>query len=171
MRYRHYSPTDDLVGMQLIDFTPDQEMGMKPRGIWISDDTDYGWARWCREAEWGYDRLLYKYSIGLSKNARILYIRTVEELDAFTKKYRADDVANHCIAHIGEIPDTISIDWPAIAKQYQGIIITPYQWSRRLHMGCSWYYPWDCASGCIWDPEAIDYIARLKHTAPKEVAA
>jgi hypothetical protein len=55
-------------------------------------------------------------------------------------------------AHAG-----IPIDWQRVAEQHQGIIITPYQWECRYSI--DWYYIWDCASGCIWDPDAIESIA------------
>ncbi|QBI98814.1 hypothetical protein SEA_BOBBY_184 [Mycobacterium phage Bobby] len=52
------------------------------------------------------------------------------------------------------IPDWI--DWGKVAADYGGIIIAPYQWSRR--MDPHWYYTWDCASGCIWNLEAIESL-------------
>ena len=53
------------------------------------------------------------------------------------------------------------INWRAVAGDYAGLIITPYQWSRRLEP-YSWYYGWDCASGCIWDPSAITDIKLIE---------
>jgi hypothetical protein len=51
------------------------------------------------------------------------------------------------------------IAWDRLRERYQGLIVTPYIWERRLTMGngpdAMWYYFWDCASGCIWDPAAI----------------
>lgn len=46
------------------------------------------------------------------------------------------------------------INWPMVADRYQGIVIAPYLWSRRMDGGL-WYYGWDCASGCIWDAAAV----------------
>ena len=47
------------------------------------------------------------------------------------------------------------IDWPAVATDYPGLIIAPYQWSCRMSEFTRWYYGWDCASGCIWNADAI----------------
>lgn len=48
------------------------------------------------------------------------------------------------------------IDWQAVASDHDGIIISPYNWPARHEM--IWYYPWDCASGCIWNADAITSI-------------
>ena len=48
------------------------------------------------------------------------------------------------------------INWQPLTEQYAGIIISPYQWKRRLDGRASdWYYGWDCASACIWDLSAV----------------
>jgi len=53
-----------------------------------------------------------------------------------------------------------NINWPAVAEKYDGIIIAPYIWQRRLSDNPDhfWYYGWDCASGCIWNTEVIEEI-------------
>lgn len=38
----------------------------------------------------------------------------------------------------------------------------PYQWRRRNERGFSWYYGWDCASGCIWRASAIREIRLIE---------
>lgn len=52
-----------------------------------------------------------------------------------------------------------AIDWQKVSRQYDGIIIAPYQWEHRL--SSDWYYPWDCASGCIWNGKAIQTIVPI----------
>lgn len=32
----------------------------------------------------------------------------------------------------------------------------------RLDNRCTWYYGWDCASGCIWDKDAIEHYYLIK---------
>ena len=45
--------------------------------------------------------------------------------------------------------------WPGVAAEgWAGIEIAPYIWARRLDGPARWYYGWDAASGCIWDPTA-----------------
>lgn len=49
------------------------------------------------------------------------------------------------------------IDWKAVAKEYDGIEIDPYQYERRFSEGFLWYYGWDCASGCVWRPRGLTF--------------
>lgn len=93
----------------------------KPRGFWITDDSEQCWRSWCLSEEFDLDTLTHVHEVELDES-RILFLRSTGELDDFT-------------------------------REYAGIIITPYQWARRLEL--SWYYNWDCASGCIWDVSAI----------------
>jgi hypothetical protein len=95
------------------------------------------------------ENLTYSYEVILNDNSNILYIETVEQLYTFTKKYPmktkgydADD-------------DTHQLNWFQVKKEYQGIIISPYQWDCRMAMESCWYYGWDCSSGCIWDLKCI----------------
>ena len=71
---------------------------------------------------------------------------------------------------MNSVYDVYDIDWNRVAKKYQGIIITPYIWERRLTTTCTWYYGWDVASGCIWDNKAIKEITdarKSKGNMPK----
>jgi hypothetical protein len=143
-----------------------QRSHMKPRGLWISDEADHGWRAWCEAEDYGHrDGCFdYEYAITLDPKAKVLIIDNSLDLYKFTQEYRAkDDIANKCIAHIGPEPDTIHIDWDAVAAKYDGIIITPYLWGSRLDHRMSWYYGWDCASGCIWKASAIKLIKEIKH--------
>ena len=75
--------------------------------------------------------------------SRCLWLRTVDDIDEFEADY-------------------LEPNWAPTAAQYAGVIIAPYQWERRLDGDASdWYYGWDCASGCIWNADAIASIAVL----------
>ena len=55
------------------------------------------------------------------------------------------------------------IDWAAVARCYQGIIIPTYHFEFRFDTHVSdWYYGWDCASGCIWDAGAIASVSLVR---------
>lgn len=123
----------------------------KPRGLWVS--VDDAWQEWCSENDFGIGE--YKHEIVLKPDAKILRIETSEALHAFTKQYgKSNDMdgALRLARHL--------IDWREVASRYHGIIIAPYQWSCRLSMETFWYYSWDCASGCIWNADAILEIVR-----------
>jgi hypothetical protein len=115
----------------------------KPRGLWVSVEGPDDWKAWCHSEEHHIDRLLIETEVVLASEARILRLSSAFGLDAFTKQYE------HCAG---------MIDWAAVAREHQVIIIAPYCWERRLELIC--YYGWDCASGVIWDAAAIAGINR-----------
>jgi hypothetical protein len=128
----------------------------KPVGLWISDEDDYGWEQWCTDQ--GYSpgsNFLgeFVYDVELEPNANILWIKHMHELLSFTNKYRHEQ--NQIFSNKDY---TMWLDWKTIAKEYDGIVITPYQYQARMGIGTTWYYPWDCASGCIWNKRAIKSI-------------
>lgn len=127
---------------------------MKPRGLWVSvEGNGDGWSDWCRDEQFGGEGLAFEHEVVLAEDAHLLWLSTAEHLDAFTVEYGTPMYpAEPTIRHRG-------IDWPGVAKVYQGIVIAPYLWERRLDPDTFWYYGWDCASGCIWDLTAI---ARLE---------
>lgn len=106
----------------------------KPVGFWLSVDDD--WRRYCEseELEWA-AREAVEFEVDTDA---CLWLRTVEDIDRFDREY------------VGR-QDPYRIDWVPLTQQFAGIIIAPYQWQRRLARNASWYYPWDCASACIWD--------------------
>ena len=49
------------------------------------------------------------------------------------------------------------VDWREVAARWDGISITPYQWSCRHELDrAMWYNGWDCASACVWNLNAIE---------------
>jgi hypothetical protein len=113
----------------------------KPIGLWFTPDTDDNWLSWCKAKEFGLEKLAYRHEIKFDLQ-KILFLKSSFEIDHFTFNYVRKET--------GFLSRQI-VDWPKLATQYSGIIISPYQWSRRLSGHCFWYYNWDCASGCMWD--------------------
>jgi hypothetical protein len=108
-------------------------------------DGEYGWPEWCKEAEFRNVCDQYKYEIVLKEQRNVLFLSDSEQVINFTKKYLYDPFNTPCL-------DTLYskwIDWEKVSQKYQGIIISPYQSACRELSG------WDCASGCIWDEEAV----------------
>lgn len=71
--------------------------------------------------------------------------------DLFVKKHSDEKIS---FEEYKELSSIYNIpDWENIAKEYDGIIIAPYQQSWRLIF--SWYHGLDCASGCIWNLDSI----------------
>lgn len=146
MKLRHYSamPTLTMRDIQQID-----KPHFKPRGLWLSDDDcEDNWPNWCRENEYGLDKLIYAFDVTLKPEARILLASSPQDIALITRRYGARK----------DFVDGLHIRWNDIAMEYDGIIITPYQWEMRFDTVSSWYYAWDCASGCIWNAVAIAEI-------------
>ncbi len=120
----------------------------KPQGLWISIDD--AWEEWCKEEEFALERLKYRYQVNISSQANIIKIESAQQLSEFTDKYIL-------------LNDDFFIDWEKVAKDYQGLVIDPYQWKCRCEPKTFWYDGWDCASGCIWDLNAIESI-KLEET-------
>ncbi len=139
----HYSPVS-LLNIKAV--VQRDEPTMKPNGFWFSVRDE--WREWCEGEEWELERLKLKYLVELSPQANILHLTKSEQLDAFSAKYISQP-------NWLNFSSTMYVDWKRVAENWQGIIIDPYFWSHRLDMSCSWYYGWDCASGCVWDAGVI----------------
>ena len=139
----------------------DQSVNHKPYGFWVTVDGEDGWEDWCNKENFeSPERRKSKNRITLAKDARILFIQNCEEFDKFDDEYGTFTHAHRWI------------DWRKVSQIYQGIVIVPYLWNRRLPLGLTfgWYYSWDCASGCIWDISAISEIQLIGKTANNERA-
>jgi hypothetical protein len=144
----HYG-TSPLARVRSVEQVDQLERAMKPSGLWVSVEGkgSHGWKQWCLAEGFHPEHLACKTRVILKPNARICHLETVEQIDGFTKRF---------LHQWDRMPDsTLWLNWAEVAKHWQGIIIAPYQWERRMDMSCSWYYGWDCASGCIWDADAI----------------
>ena len=113
----------------------------KPEGLWVSDESAFGWRDWCHIQE--YPCGTVGTPIELLPGHNVLILRTVDEVLAFSKEFKS----------------TVGIvDWVRAAQHYDGIVITPYQPNLRLTEETYWYYGWDCASGCIWRPQFVSIV-------------
>jgi len=135
-----------------------REFAMKPVGLWVScDDHEMNWHDWCTSENFRIEQLVRSIKVKLREDANVMLITTPEQLVAFTAKYGYVPDFYHNINIPPPAPYMQTyIDWKHVAEDYQGIIIAPYQWACRMDI--FWYYTWDCASGCIWDPAAIEHV-------------
>jgi len=168
MKLVHFS--DQIVTAVHNDFR--QTGHNKPHGFWVSvegeidGEESYGWRQWCEDEGFGLNRLTHAHEVTLTPDAHILRIRTGVDLNTFDDQWREQPDWSDPIQRKYHPRLSSTIDWSRVAKRWQGIIIAPYLWSHRLE-GPFWYYGWDCASGCIWDPSAIASI-KLELPAPAD---
>lgn len=118
----------------------------KPKGFWVSVDGEYDWEHWCGSENFGIGE--HRHRVHLASNHKVLHLTTSWDVLDFRHEYQG-------LKRWGTNNQwtDIYIRWEDVARDYQGIIIAPYQWSLRMEE--NWYYGWDCASGCIWDATAI----------------
>lgn len=133
----------------------EQLPGVKPSGLWVSDESvgAFGWRQFCASADFGIERLRCAAWIRVNPGAQILILSSDADIDRFHREYASQPW---------------EVDWPAVAAKFAGIVITPYCWGRRLSFNTTWYYGWDCASGCIWGGGAA--IAVYRRTAQGPLA-
>jgi len=137
----------------------------KPNGLWISvegfeDPDEINWKEWCYGENFQTENLKYSYEVILKKDENILYLKSSDEIFEFTKKFPLPLFSQRPVLD-WNCGDTYQLDWHKVKTLYQGIIIAPYQWYCRLSVDCSWYYGWDCSSGCIWDLDCIEEFRRI----------
>ena len=131
---------------------------MKPSGLWVSvetgDPNSHNWRDWCLAEEYGLEKLAYASEIYLHSGANLLHLDTVEAMHEFNAEYMCYTIPEAIIIN--------EVDWRPVTERYQGIIIAPYHYELRLNNDFFWYYTWDCASGCIWDLDAIEKFEEIK---------
>lgn len=146
MNLEHFS-TKPLTIEMLEDKTQDNEGRLfKPVGLWISVAGEYDWESWCRDEKYCDIDKAIRHKVDLDMT-HILLLKSARDIVDFTWQYRSTTIA----------PNNY-INWELVAAHHHGIIITPYIHECRLAMGTEWYYPWDCAGGCIWNIKAIKNI-------------
>lgn len=135
-----------------------QHREYKPNGLWF--DVDEDWQRWCDGENFDVEGRAVQHEVRILEPSRVLVLDSVPRLDRFTEKFGVPPWYRKKPSRDDYDPRHCAIDWPAVAAEYGGIIIAPYQWERRLDL--MWYYGWDCASGCVWDTSiiAVEAVAR-----------
>jgi hypothetical protein len=127
----------------------------KPEGLWVTPEKggNPNWKECCEENGFSSenDYLKYMHEVVINKH-KVLHLTCMKNLLQFDKEYAAsiDGLSDHFTKRYS------TINWRKVAKDYSGILIYPYIWEARLAI--SWYYLWDCASGCIWKADAIEEI-------------
>ncbi len=121
-----------------------QQTAYKPLGLWYSrEDEDDNWSQWCRAESFADIDSMVRTELQLDLS-RMLLLKTVDDVLEFSRTFG-----------VNRYPTIRDIDWPRVSGLWGGIEISPYQHPLRFKCDVSWYYTWDVASGCIWDPRAI----------------
>ena len=128
-----------------------QDRGMKPEGFWYG--VGDGWLRFLQQGGAPIRKLYARHVHALRLDlTRVARLTTVAEVRAFHEKYRDQ--------HAHDAYSKIVLDWRKVERDFAGIEIAPYQYALRFDHKVFWYYPWDVASGCLWD---VDVIKRVEY--------
>ena len=128
--------------------TPD--FPKKPVGLWYSCGDS--WREFTSSEGFAQGRYRYSYEIIVNTSAMYM-IRSTAEIEKFNETYSKKGKYERVI------------DWKAVQDDgYAGIEICPYRPEKRMASGYFWYYPWDVASGCIWDKAAIIDIKEINNS-------
>ena len=150
MRLLHYTTAPFRFNPRL-RYRGDLARGYKPVGLWVSVEGDDDWKQYCESESYQFCSRNHVSEIRLRPENNVLIVDTLSALDAFDRRWNVDRDSYR------------GIPWETIMDAYDGIIIAPYQWERRLEF--LWYYTWDCASGCIWNLDAIEQVHELEMSA------
>ncbi len=125
-----------------------------PRGFWFAAFP--GNATHQPEIPEGTSPDVYSTQIILHYNARVAILQSARDIDVFTQDYGSIRVGG------ARRPIVDRIMWAKVAERYDGIVISPFCRERHDWPEAAWYYPWESAAGCIWNPRAIAVIVHLK---------
>lgn len=155
MRLSHYTREEDFIFDKTREYEQNHRWA-KPAGFWLSVDGD--WERWCKNE--GLDDWLSgnDHEFKLVDESRVLFLTSEDEILDFHKSYVLHNQPDFVLENGRRFKSDYSIDWEPLAREHAGIIIAPYIWSLRLDWRVNWYYPWDCASGCIWDLSVLEMV-------------
>ena len=153
MQLKHYPSNPRFTDIvREWDYSTHTPRGDKPKGFWVSILGENDWKSWCESEEFRTGSLENEFDVFLSESANILYLTSADDLFEFSVNYKDHSAPGHRYND--------DIDWDRLYMEYDGIIISPYQWVCRLDSKTSWYYGWDCASGCIWNLSVIESVTR-----------
>lgn len=156
-RWIHHARSPQLWPAPL--FNVKQHTDEKPCGLWVSDDNRRdSWRRFVKRRFLGLVLLdpasiACDHEVVFHGDANLLELDSFMELKIFTEVYGFGRGS--------------SIRWAKVAKDYDGILITPFVYDASVAGSTEWYAQWDCASGCIWNPRAIKSFTLVAGKPPQ----
>lgn len=159
MEFRHYSRHGDPFILDRSHVYDEEHTGSgKPMGLWLSVLGENDWYEWSTLEGYGTESLEHAYRVVLRPEARIYVVTALDGLLALDR----------LLPPRFDYGESLFRDWSGIREHWDGVVIAPYQWRVRLNFNLMWYYGWDCASGCIWNLDAIESVEPVDD-GPREV--
>ena len=134
----------------------------KPWGLWLSNESTYGWREWCNLNDFREYNLSegHTFDVDMSK---ILVIDTGSPsvkgtIEAILRKDKRMGACWDIDQY--ELPRT---NWALVAERWSGVYVDEgahelfYNFPLELRTP-SWLNYWDCASACVWNLDCIKQI-------------
>lgn len=164
LQLTHYAADVMVFDRSRIYRQPELFVYGKPEGLWVSVDGADDWPAWCREESFAVHRLQVAHRVVLEPGANVLHLDDLPGLHAFTARFAEQDDFTRRFPRRAKDPAKWPINWARVADVFDGVIVAPYQ--RRARPRYDWYYGWDCASGCIWNLDAVAGVAAPGKSSP-----
>lgn len=129
---------------------PPQKIDMKPIGLWYG--IGKSWIDFV-QSEMPDRETDHVFKIDIDTN-NVLIIDNDKSFLDFSNQYKDPQKEGRY--------GNYKINWPEVAKKYKGIEFSIYFYKYRMDNEHQWYYPWDVASGCIWDLSAVKNVIKLQ---------
>lgn len=119
----------------------------KPNGLWLSDESEgqFGWKEYCESigGESTLAAIRYRMEVRVTNMSRVIHLMSYADVVSFDREY-ADEKHN--------------VDWHRVAKEHDGILITPYERGTMWDDDLRWYEYWSVASGCFWNLNILERV-------------
>lgn len=119
----------------------------KPSGLWLSNDTHFGWKEWCDREEYGMADTESCTAFDVDES-RILM------LDTSSPEF--GNIVSTMVRPHPPHPNYGSplTDWRSVAGGWCGVYMDEGAHAAYFDLDMRlphWVYGWDCASACVWD--------------------
>lgn len=148
MKYIHYGHSS--FSKKLFNPIENYRMWIKPKGgLWGSrPDSEFGWKQWCIDNNFRLEKLKEYFYFILSNNARILTIKSSDDLKILPKKSGTEDFNS-----------SVFLDYEKLSENYDAIevfINGDLDFQSEL---CGW----DCNSILVLNPDVIREIPKFEY--------
>lgn len=139
----------------------------KPSGLWVIDrEFSLGWLEYAHRHSLKSREWRFGYQIQLAEVANIKWVQSRDDMRELSARYPYQHGE-------GELPYSpplafrYLISWASLAKDYDGIIVSPYMpWentgaAEAMNSAAEPYSLWDFPGGCIWRERAVERVAQI----------
>lgn len=146
---------------ELVDMTYENTSQFKPEGLWLCKDN--AWYDYAIHGVRSHEEMKYKTSFEVDmSNVRL--IKNHDELFKFHNSFPS------IVDSVTELLLPGLLNWKQVAKQYDGVIISPY---KKIGFNTdnyiSWHEAWDVASGCFWNLKCLRMIECYEQPKPNNI--